>query len=181
MFHNYNTQMSRSSTALDRWSAADANLGQQVIRLDERRKEESNMKVKDLLTRELATIDARASISEAAKTLADNDVGMLPVLSSDDRVPVGTLTDRDIVVRGLAKGIDLTREPVERVMSPGVVACAAEASVEDASKLMRDRRIRRLLVTGKDETVQGVVSVGDLAIASKDPNLVADTLKTICK
>jgi CBS domain-containing protein len=137
-------------------------------------------KVKDLLTKQLETIEPHASIYDAAKKLADGDIGMLPVLSSGKR-PVGTLTDRDIVVRGLAKGIDLSREPVERVMSPDVVACSIDASVEDASKLMRNKRIRRLLVTGSDETVQGIVSVGDLALASDDPNLVADTLETICR
>lgn len=139
------------------------------------------MKVKELMTKRLETIETSAPICEAAKKLADNDVGILPVISPNEKRLVGTVTDRDIVVRGLAKGVDVSREPVERVMSPDVVVCKADASMEDASKLMRTKQIRRLLVTDKNDAVQGIVSVGDMARASDDPNLVADTLETICR
>ena len=135
--------------------------------------------VKKVMTKNLKTISTKATIHEAAKLLAENDIGMLPVLS-DDKKPVGTLTDRDIVVRGLARGVDMSKADVERVMSPDVISCEAETSLKDASELMQKRKVRRLVVTDQDSVV-GILSVGDLARESGNANLVAGTLESICR
>jgi CBS domain-containing protein len=120
--------------------------------------------VADAMRRELVTIDAEASVALAARRMRDHEIGCLPVLEQGR--PVGLVTDRDLVVRGLAENADLSQWRVAEVMSTGPLTIAPERSVEEACRLMTDTGVRRLLVVADEVRLIGLISWHDLAAFS---------------
>jgi CBS domain-containing protein len=125
------------------------------------------MKLSTIMTGGIETILPQASLAEAAKKMASQDIGSLPVCAEPRRV-VGIITDRDITVRAVARGMDPNQTRVEEVMTRDVLCCSSEAEVEDACQLMEKRQVRRLLVTGQDDTPVGIVSLGDIALCLRE-------------
>jgi CBS domain-containing protein len=125
------------------------------------------MKLSTIMTGGIETILPPASLAEAAKKMASQDIGSLPVCAEPRRV-VGIITDRDITVRAVARGMDPNQTRVEEVMTRDVLCCSSEAEVEDACQLMEKRQVRRLLVTGQDDTPVGIVSLGDIALCLRE-------------
>lgn len=121
------------------------------------------MKLAAIMTGGIETIPPQATLAEAAKKMASQDIGSLPVCAERRRV-VGIITDRDITVRAVARGMDPNLTRVEEVMTRDVLSCSSEAEVEHACELMEKRQVRRLLVTGADDTPVGIVSLGDIAL-----------------
>jgi CBS domain-containing protein len=89
--------------------------------------------VREVMTRQVATVESNASLALAARMMSDQDVGCLPVIESGQLI--GMITDRDIVVRGVAEAMDPHRAIVRDVMSATALACSVEDSVDQA----RDR------------------------------------------
>ena len=125
------------------------------------------MKLSSIMTGGIETIAPQASLAEAAKKMASQDIGSLPVCADPRRV-VGIITDRDITVRAVARGMDPNETRVEEVMTRDVLSCSSDADVEHACELMERRQVRRLLVTGDDETPVGIVSLGDIALCLRE-------------
>ena len=103
--------------------------------------------------------------------MRDYDVGGIVVL--DDGKPCGIVTDRDIVVRGLATGRDLETTSLGEICSCDLVTVSRTDGVEDAVSLMRQRALRRLPVVD-NETVVGIVSIGDLMLERDPESPLAD-------
>jgi CBS domain-containing protein len=122
--------------------------------------------VKDVMTTDVVACDASAPIVEAARLMRDRGIG--DVLVKEGKQLRGIVTDRDIVVRGIAEGRDVLRATLADVCSNDIVCATPETPVDEAAQMMRDRAIRRLPVCRGDEPV-GVVTLGDLAMES-DPN-----------
>ena len=135
------------------------------------------MQLKEIMTPSPAAIGADSSIRDAAKKMQALNVGFLPV--SEDREPIGVITDRDITIRGVAEDLDLQNTAVSEVMSPTVECLSEDESLEDATRLMREKQIRRVLVKGRAGDVCGVVSLGDLAVHMGDASLMGETLEEI--
>jgi CBS domain-containing protein len=114
--------------------------------------------VKELMSPEPITIQATGSLGEAARLMRDRDVGLLPVLEGERLI--GVVTDRDIVVRGLAREGDL---PVGAICSRELRTLDCEDNEATARKAMQQWKVRRLPVQEGGKLV-GVVSVGDLAV-----------------
>jgi len=112
------------------------------------------------MTRNIKVIDPGQSIADAARMMADSDFGSLPV-AENDRL-VGMLTDRDIVVRGIAQG-KAGDSAVREVMSTEIKYCYEDDDLESVARNMGDLQIRRLPVVNKDKRLVGLVSLGDLA------------------
>ena len=125
------------------------------------------MKLAAIMTGGIETIAPQATLAEAARKMASQDIGSLPVCAERRRV-VGIITDRDITVRAVARGMDPNSTRVEEVMTRDVLSCSAEADVEHACELMEKRQVRRLLVTGEDERPIGIVSLGDIALCLRE-------------
>ena len=136
------------------------------------------MKVKDIMTASVDSIEASDSIAYAARRMADDDVGVLPVLSSGDLV--GIVTDRDIAVRAAARGLRLSN-PVHRIMSEQVATCSPDDDIETALLLMGREQIRRMPVRDETGRVVGIVTLADLADHGPDKREVTDTLADICE
>jgi CBS domain-containing protein len=121
-----------------------------------------DQRVREVMTPNPRSMAATASVMEAARTMREHDVGDVIVLDGDRLC--GILTDRDIVVRALAKGQDPAATRIGEVCSRELATLSPRDSVEKAARLMRDMAIRRLPVVEDDGQVVGIVSLGDLAV-----------------
>lgn len=132
------------------------------------------MQVADAMTRNVKVIDPGQSIADAARMMADSDFGALPV-AENDRL-VGMITDRDIVVRGIAQG-KAGDSAVRDVMSTEIKYCYEDDDLDSIARNMGDLQIRRLPVVNKDKRLVGIVSLGDLA--TTDEPAASDALTEI--
>jgi CBS domain-containing protein len=90
------------------------------------------------------------------------NVGALPVIVGEE--VVGIITDRDIVIRSVAQGLDPEKHKVMEAVSENIFSCKEEDDIKVAAKLMEDQQIRRVVVKNREEKVIGIVSLGDLAV-----------------
>jgi CBS domain-containing protein len=127
--------------------------------------------VSDVMTRNPATIESGQSTADAARLMAQGDMGDVIVL--DNGNVAGILTDRDIAVRLVAQEKD-PRTPVAEIVSDrDLVTVAPDMPLDQAARLMRQHSVRRLPVVQQGRAV-GVVSLGDLAIERDETSALAD-------
>ena len=112
------------------------------------------------MTRRVHTIGPDATIAEAARMMAEHDVGALPV-ANPDRL-VGMITDRDIAIRAIAEGLGPDTK-VTAIMTDEVMYCYDTETVEDVLANMGDIQLRRLPVVDQDKRLVGIISLSDLA------------------
>lgn len=129
-------------------------------------------KVKDMMCTSFKIIRPDTTLREAAQHMCDHDCGYLPV-GENDRLS-GAVTDRDIVVRGIARGHDPEITGVDQVMTEKVVYCFEGDDVDEAAALMKREQIRRLVVLSEQKRMVGILTVGDIARASQDTRLTGD-------
>jgi len=127
--------------------------------------------VKEVMTAGPITLDRDASLAEAARVMRDRGIGDVIVVEGDDAA--GIVTDRDIVIRGVAEGVDPNRTRLGQVVSGDLTSVAPDDPVERAIELMREKAVRRLPVLEGGKPV-GVVSLGDLAIQRDEGSVLAD-------
>jgi CBS domain-containing protein len=127
--------------------------------------------VEEIMTRDPRTVNADDPIVEAARIMRDSDIGDVIVLQGGE--VGGILTDRDIVVRGVADGRDGESTSVSDVCTTGIEAIEPSASVDDALSRMREADIRRLPVVQDGQPV-GIISLGDLAVEREPDSTLAD-------
>jgi CBS domain-containing protein len=123
------------------------------------------MKIQDVMTPDVSFVEPGTPILEIARKMRDNDIGSTPVVENDRLV--GMVTDRDIVVRVVAEGGDLAGRTARDAMSPRVLYCFDDESVEAVLENMGDQQVRRLPVVNREKRLVGVVSLGDLALSGK--------------
>lgn len=123
--------------------------------------------LRELVNEELVTCEPDAKISDVAKMMSEENVGC--VLVTEDDMPTGIITDRDIVVRCIAKNIDVDDCTVEQVMSEAVETVREDEGIFDCIQKMHKHGVRRIPVVDTDGKAIGVISFGDLlAILSKE-------------
>lgn len=135
------------------------------------------MRVSDIMTREVRVAGPDATLKDAAEAMAEIDAGALPIC--DGKKLLGMVTDRDLVVRGLARGLDPDAS-VTRVMTAGVEYCFEDDHLGEVSEHMADCRVRRLPVLNRAHDLVGIVSLGDLA-QSAEPRASGRTLEEISR
>jgi CBS domain-containing protein len=118
------------------------------------------MKVRDVMTGDVHLTNPERSIREAAQMMAEQDIGALPV-GENDRL-VGMVTDRDIAVRGVAKGLSPDTK-IRDVMSPEVLYCFEDEDLDDACHNMAGIKVRRLPVLNRDKRLVGILAFSDVA------------------
>jgi len=121
------------------------------------------MKVKDMMHKGAEYVAPNAKLQVIAKKMRDYDVGAIPVC--EDGKTIGMVTDRDIAVRALANGKDLSKLEAKDVMSKNVIFCRDSEEAEDALRIMEDNKIRRLPVLNEAKKLVGMVSLGDISYA----------------
>lgn len=119
------------------------------------------MKIRDVMTTHPKLCTPETSLKDAACMMRDLDTGFIPVCEGD-RI-AGVLTDRDMVVRQMCQGGDVSQAKVRDCMSKEICWIQQEQDVKDAIAIMEERKIRRMLVMDTDKRLVGVLSLGDLA------------------
>lgn len=137
------------------------------------------MRVREIMSTHVQQIRSDASINEAADMMRNFDVGILPVVESN-RV-VGILTDRDIVIRAVAAGLDPEETTVKDVMTSNVLCCSFDDDIETVARMMEENQVRRVIVLNDQELVVGIVSLGDLAVKGHDEHLSYEVLERVCE
>jgi len=120
------------------------------------------MEIRDIMMRSVETVEPDDSLCEAARKMASQNIGLLPVWQ--DGALVGVLTDRDIVVRAVARGFDPEQTIVEEVMTSMVVSLPESSELEDASDLMESKQVHRLVVVDDKAMPVGIVSLDKVAL-----------------
>ena len=133
------------------------------------------MKISAIMSRDVQVARPEDTLRDAAETMARIDVGSLPIC--DGRRLLGIVTDRDIVVRGLAKGLGLD-SGVTQVMTEGVEYCFEDDDLVEVSDKMAASQIRRIPVVDRDKNLVGIVSLGDVAREAR-PAEAGDVLEEV--
>lgn len=121
--------------------------------------------VRDAMTPGVETVAPSQTLRDAARLMKEGDFGSVPVVENGRLV--GVVTDRDIVVRAVAQGLDPSAARIGEVTSTGPVTVEPDQELEDAIELMARHRIRRLPVV-EGERLVGVLSQADVALEAKD-------------
>ena len=137
------------------------------------------MQVREIMTTDPACCTADASLEEVAKAMVEHDCGEIPIIrSSSDKSLLGVVTDRDIVCRLVAQGINPVDEAAEACMSSPVVSVRESTPLEDCAKLMEDKQIRRVPVVNGGGMICGIVSQADIA-KNASRKITADLVKDV--
>lgn len=118
------------------------------------------MKVSEVMTRDVQTIRPDQPVQQAASFMLSSDAGSIPVTDGDRLI--GMITDRDIAVRGVAKGHG-PDTPVRELMTSDIVCVRIDDDCEEAASKMSEAQVRRLPVIDEQEKLCGIVSLGDLS------------------
>ena len=123
-------------------------------------------KVSDIMTRVVRSVAPETFVAEAARAMATFDIGSLPVCEGGK--VVGILTDRDIAVRVVARGLDPSGVRVKEIMTRDPLSCSPDDALADAEQIMADAQIRRLPVLGADGRLVGYLSTAKIARVEQD-------------
>jgi CBS domain-containing protein len=133
------------------------------------------MKIRDIMTKDIATLRSDDTIERAARLMKQYDVGSIPVCT-DEKI-IGIITDRDIAVRSVAPG-QVDNQRVCDVMSTNLVVGNPDMDVQDAASIMSDRQIRRLPIV-ENQSLVGIVSLGDISLEPTAKNSAEEALSNI--
>ncbi|MCM8711102.1 CBS domain-containing protein [Clostridium sp. SYSU_GA19001] len=122
------------------------------------------MKVKDIMTKDVATLNAEDSVERAAQLMKRYNIGSVPVCEGEN--VIGIITDRDITLRSVAEGENGKNQKVRDIMSSNPVTASPDMDIHDAARIMSERQIRRIPVVENNNLV-GIVALGDIAVDSK--------------
>lgn len=123
------------------------------------------MKVSEVMTRDVQTVRPDEPVQQAASFMLSADAGSIPVTDGDRLI--GMITDRDIAVRGVARGYG-PDTPVRELMSDDIISARADDDVDEVASKMSRAQVRRLPVIDENERLCGIVSLGDLARETDD-------------
>ena len=132
--------------------------------------------VNDVMTRNVRTLAPGAIVADAAKAMRELNVGVIPVCEGDKLL--GVVTDRDIVLRAVAEGLD-GGTPLSTVMSSDVRTARETDDLDTVLADMASRQIRRLPVLDASQRLAGIISIGDIAVKGQDEEDVGQSLADI--
>jgi len=127
--------------------------------------------VRDLMTKNPATVSASATVAEAARLMRDNNTGAM--LVEENGTICGIVTDRDIAIRAVANDENPRQLTVSRICSKQVETLPPDATTDQAVDMMRQKAVRRIPVVDRGRPV-GIISLGDLALALDPRSALAD-------
>lgn len=131
------------------------------------------MLVRDVMTNQVVIAAPDASIRQVAQMMSQIDSGAIPIVNDE---VLGIVTDRDIVLRAVAEGLNLDG-PVSEIMTSGVESCLEDDDLREAARRMSELQMRRLLVFDQAGTISGILSLGDMAVLNEE--LAGVTLEEI--
>lgn len=133
------------------------------------------MQISEIMSKGVTAVNINESVRRVAELMRQEDIGAVPVL--DNNKPVGFVTDRDIVVSCVAEGYNLD-ESISHAMNSDVICVTEDQDVQEATKLMKDKQVSRILVVDQNERPIGMVSLQDLS-QTRSQGESAETLREI--
>ena len=124
------------------------------------------MKLKDIMTTDVLVVSPESNVVEAARLMERHGFGSVPVC--DGGKILGIVTDRDLCLRVVGGGLNPNNCKVSEVMNGPIVWCYDDTEVDEATRLMETRQIRRLVVVDRDKKLVGVVALGDVATRANE-------------
>lgn len=122
------------------------------------------MRIENIMTRNPARCTLNTSLHDVSQLMADNDCGCIPVVEHEgSNVPIGMITDRDIVLRTVAHNKNPLNMIAGEVMTDGAITLTPDASVEECCELMERNHIRRVAVVNENGDLYGIVAQADIA------------------
>lgn len=128
------------------------------------------MKISEIMTSNPDLISSDASVLDAAKTMQESNYGILPI--GDEHHVSGVVTDRDIVIKAVASGKDLSQTPVREIMTQSVCFCNENDPVDKAVRTMSENNVRRILVLDENQDLTGILSLADIITRVEDKNML---------
>ncbi len=137
------------------------------------------MQVREIMTTDPACCTPETSLEEVGKMMIDHDCGEIPVVESrESKLPIGVITDRDIVCRTVARGLNPLDLTVAECLSTPCVTVTSDMSVEECSKIMEENKIRRVPVVDAAGSCCGIVALADIALYARR-NVAAEVVKEV--
>jgi CBS domain-containing protein len=137
------------------------------------------MQVKEVMTADPACCISETSLQEVAAMMVDHDCGEIPVVGDKEtKQPIGVITDRDIVCRTVAQGLNPLDLSVADCMTQPCVTVTPDMSVEECSNIMELNKIRRVPVVDADGACCGIVALADIVINAKR-KVAAEVVKEV--
>jgi CBS domain-containing protein len=134
------------------------------------------MKVKQIMHKGVQWVSPNTPVTTLAKKMLEQDIGAVPV-GENDRL-IGLVTDRDITLRALANGKDISKLTAADVMSKGVIWCRDSDDVNQAAQLMESKHVRRLPVIDEKKRMVGMLSLGDISQGASQ-RITAEVVKAV--
>lgn len=137
------------------------------------------MQVREIMTADPACCTAETGLQEVAQMMIDHDCGEIPVVDNkQSRIPIAVITDRDIVCRAIAKGLNPLELKVADCMSRPSITVPSDMSLEECCKILEENQIRRVPVVDAGGSCCGIVSLADIALHAKK-SAAAEVLKEV--
>jgi CBS domain-containing protein len=137
------------------------------------------MQVKEVMTADPACCTSDTPITAVAKLMVENDCGEIPVVEDKaTRLPVGVITDRDIVCRLIAKGINPAGAIASECMSKPILTVTPDMSLEECCTILEKNQIRRVPVVDEHGSCVGIVALADIALHTSK-NVAGEVVKEV--
>lgn len=125
------------------------------------------MQVKDMMTKDPVCCTSDTALPEVARMMVDKDCGEIPVVDNhQNKLPIGVVTDRDIVCRTVANGLNPLDLTAADCMSRPIVTVTPDMSLEECCRLMEEKLIRRVPVVDDRGSISGIVALADIALST---------------
>lgn len=138
------------------------------------------MQIIEVMTRQVQTCQTNDPVEKAAKIMEQGNVGSVPIVDQAGRL-TGIMTDRDIVLRGVAKNKDLRMTTCGELMTGEVKCCEPHTEIHEAANMLAEHQIRRLPVVDGQGRLVGICAIGDLAVRDVYINESGEALSRISK
>jgi CBS domain-containing protein len=137
------------------------------------------MQVKDVMTADPACCISETTLQEVGQMMIDHDCGEIPVVENKEtKLPIGVITDRDIVCRTVARGLNPLDLTVADCMSKPCVTATPEMSIEECGRIMEENKIRRVPIVDTDGSCCGIVALADIALYARR-GVAAEVVKEV--
>lgn len=134
------------------------------------------MQIREVMSNNPIYLKPNATLREAASKMSELDCGFIPV--GDGERLLGTVTDRDITIKAVAKGKD-PNTSLKDIMTDKVLYVFEDDEIEKAAKSMEEQQVRRLIVLDKNKKLKGIVSLGDISTKCHDTKLSGEIIEEV--
>lgn len=138
------------------------------------------MKCSEVMTKNPKVCAPTDIVQQAALLMKSQDVGPIPIVGDNGKLE-GIITDRDIVLKVVAEGLDPKTTKLAEVMSTDLITCTSDGDIEETLDLMEDNQVRRIPVIDANGRLVGIISQADIAVRLDKPDKTAELVEDISK